>query len=472
MPIGNAVDSGWPPPIDAGVPYSGPTTPGMITVSRGTTVGRLAAGFAGFSFEKSHVTDGFFTGSNAPLIALFRLLGPGLVRIGANDVNKTRWMATTPSLSGGATSAFIGTADVDGLAAFLKAADWKVLYGLDMTLESAPWTNDVAEATYAAGALGANLYAFEMGNEAGDVTTYSSNWKGIQSAVHAAVPTAQFSGGETAGPIGRATQFAGSAGSLSVLLTHHRYLAGAGDPNATMAYMLGGDATLGSDTKTLAAAAAANGVRDGFRWGENNSFFRHGQPGVSNAVGSALWGIEHMLTVAENGGVGVNFHGGGDNQDGNNCPNGHASCSKPFVYSPIAEASSQVTGAAPLYYGMLFVARAGTGNLLATSVSAGGLNVKAHAISLSDGSTNVVIVNNDANSGVTASVNVGVPVASASAIYLQGPALTATTGVTLAGAGVSASGSWIPTSSYALPANGNVVTVVVPPGSAALVHAQ
>jgi hypothetical protein len=193
---------------------------------------------------------------------------------------------------------------------------------------------------------------------------------------------------------------------------------------------------------------------------------------VSDAYASALWGVDDMLTGAEYGAVGVNYHGGGENEDGNVCTNGPASCTLPFRYSPIDEANSQVTGAAPLYYAMLFISRAGTGPLFSTTASFAALNVTAYAISQSDGSTNVVIVNKDSTSGLNASVDVGTPVTTASAVYLQGPSLTATTGVTFAGASVSPAGAWSPNPAYALTTKGNVVTVLVPPISAALVHAQ
>ena len=39
--------------------------------------GHLPAGVAGFSFEKSHMSDGFFMPAHAPLIAMFKLLGTG-----------------------------------------------------------------------------------------------------------------------------------------------------------------------------------------------------------------------------------------------------------------------------------------------------------------------------------------------------------------------------------------------------------
>ena len=117
-----------------------------------------------------------------------------------------------------------------------------------------------------------------------------------------------------------------------------------------------------------------------------------------------------------------------------------------------------MTGANPIFYGMLLMSRAGTGKVLATMASAMNLNFTGYALGQADGSTNVVLVNKDATSAVSASVNVGAPVAGASAIYLMGASLTATTGVTLAGAGISAAGAWSPNPPYALPSTGSVVS--------------
>ncbi len=249
-------------------------------------------------------------------------------------------------------------------------------------------------------------------------------------------------------------------------------MSGATSPNATADTLLATDTGLISDTKTMVAAATANKIKEGFRWGEINTYSGHGKEGVSDAFVSALWGVDDMLTGAANGATGVNYHGGGENEDGNMCKNGPTSCTKPFRYSPIDEANGQVTGAAPLYYAMLFLSRSGTGTLLGTTPSFGTLNVTAYSILQADGSINVVIVNHDQTSGLNASVDVGAAVTTANATYLQGPSLTATTGVTFAGAGVSATGDWTPNPPYAQSVAGHVVTVVVPPISAVLVHAQ
>jgi hypothetical protein len=72
---------------------------------------------------------------------------------------------------------------------------------------------------------------------------------------------------------------------------------------------------------------------------------------------------------------------------------------------------------------------------------------------------------------VNVSLDAGTMVSASCAVYLQGSALSATT-VTLGGATVSAAGSWTPKPPVALTASGNVVTVLVPAGSAALVHVQ
>jgi len=265
-------------------------------------------------------------------------------------------------------------------------------------------------------------------------------------------------------------QFTAAEASRMVQVTHH-YYRGAASSNPPLSNLLAADPTVTSQSQQLAAAVRNGNIRDGFRWGEMNSYSGHGAAGVSDVFGSALWGIDFMLTTAQFGSAGVNFHGGGQNMDGNVCSNGVASCTRPFRYSPIVEVDSQVTGAAPLFYGMLFVARAGVGDMMTTRATATNLNFTTYAIALADGSTNVVLVNKDATTGVASTVDVGTPVAAANAIFLQAPSLTSSTGVTLAGSGVAADGTWNPRVPYVLASQGNVVNVVVPPATAVLLHA-
>ncbi len=465
---GTGVDGGPPPP------FTGPSVAGTVVVTRTTTMGHLGPGFAGFSFEKTHMTDGFFTGTNAPLIAMFKLLGPSIVRIGANDVDNSTWVPTATPVVGGQTSQNIGTADVDGLAAFLAATGWKAIYGVSMRTATQP---SVDESVYVMSKLSGSLHSVEIGNEINffannAVGTPMMQWEGFEAAIHGALPTLALAGPAAAGAVTTFTvPFANAEAAKIVLLTEH-YYKGAASSNPTIAQMLALDPSVVTQSQALLASVQANHIADGFRWGEMNSYSGHGAAGVSDVFASALWGIDFMLTTAEYGAVGVNFHSGGQNMDGNVCTNGVASCTRPFRYSPIIEVDSRVTSAAPLFYGMLFVSQAGVGDMLPTRVTAGSLNFTAYTIALVDGSTNIALVNKDATNGVNASIDVGASVATATAVYLQAAALGATTGVTLAGAGVEPTGAWAPKAPYSLPAGGNVVTLVVPPATAVLVHAR
>jgi len=459
----------WASVSESGPPaWSGPAVSGSVTVAQTTVVGHLGEGFVGLSYEKSHLTDQFFTGSNDALIAMCRLLGPSVVRIGGNSVDKTQWQPSAPPAAVSATSSSIGSADVDGLADFLQATGWRVIYGLN--LKTATPQSDAAEATYAAGRLGTSLLAFEIGNEPDlygqTYAVWSANWGAMATAVRGALPGVPLAGPATAGGgVSEAVEFAHDEASRLALLTQHYYRGSGNTTSPTdvvMSQLLSADTGLVSTLKQLSTAATSNNLPDGFRLAEANSFFAHGAPGVSNAFGSALWAIDFLFDNAQNGSGGVNFHGGGAGQDG----------PSPFIYTPIDEMNGVVTGAAPIFYGMLLVAGAGTGDVLATMAKASDLNFTAYAISLADGSTNVVLDNKDTANAVQASINIGKAASAASGVFLDGPSLLATSGVTFAGESISPLGAWIPAPAWTLPVMGNVVSILVPPASGALVHVR
>jgi hypothetical protein len=56
-----------------------------------------------------------------------------------------------------------------------------VLYGLNISQKTTP-TSDIAEATYAANALGPALYNFEIGNEPDNFATFQPKWETFQAA--------------------------------------------------------------------------------------------------------------------------------------------------------------------------------------------------------------------------------------------------------------------------------------------------
>jgi hypothetical protein len=457
------------PSPSAPPPFSGPTVSATVAVTQGKTVGQMGPGFVGLSYEKSHMTDQFFTSDNAPLIAMCKLLGPSVVRIGGNSVDRTLWQASAPALDASSYSSSIGTADVDDLGGFLQATGWTVIYGLNLKTSTAELAS--AEATYASGRLGSSVEAFEIGNEPdlyGETyAEWSAKWASFASAIESAVPHAPLAGPATAGGgVSEAVDLAHDEASVLTLLTQHYYRGAASTTSPTsviMAGLLSPDPGLISTLTPLSGATTANHTPLGFRLAEANSFFNHGSPGVSDAFGSALWAIDFLFQNAENGSNGANFHGGGAGQDGAN----------PFIYTPINELNGVVTGAQPIFYGMLLVASTGGGSVLATTLSVpSSLNVTAYAVAPTDGSTNVVIVNKDSTNGVEASINVGRSVATAAAVFLEGPSLLALSGVTFAGTGISPAGAWTPMPAWTLPVAGEVVSITVPPASAVIVHAN
>ncbi len=455
--------SASPPPA-----WSGPKVAGTVTVDRGTVAGHLAPGFVGLSYEKSHLTDQFFTANNAPLIALCNLLGPSVVRIGGNSVDKTSWQPTAPAAAVDKLSSAIGTADVDGLAAFLQATNWRVIYGVNLKTSTPQVV--AAESKYAAGKLGGHLDSIEIGNEPDlygqTYATWSANWAASATAIRSAVPDAPLAGPATAGGgVYEAVDLAHDEASRLALVTQHYYRGSGKTTSPTdvvMAQLVSPDSGLTSTLKQLSAAVTSNHIPSGFRLAEANSFFAHGAPGVSNAFGSALWAIDFLFQNAENGSSGVNFHGGGAGQDGSGA----------FIYTPINEANGVVTGAQPIFYGMLLVTSAGNGDVLATTAKASSVNFTAYAVAQADGSTNLVLNNKDTANAVDATVDVGTSIGTASVVFLQAASLLATSDVTFAGDAISTGGSWTPKPAWTLPVSGHTVSIVLPPASAALLHVQ
>jgi hypothetical protein len=449
-----------------GPPWSGPQIAGTVTVSRGKTAGHLVPGFVGLSYEKSHLTDGFFAASNAALIGCFALLGPSVLRIGGNSVDTTTWVPSAAPVAHGFISTNVGTADVDALASFLAATHWKVIYALN--LKTSTPAAAAAEAAYVSSKLGASLYGYEIGNEIDlygpSYASSKTRWESFADAVHTVVPGARLAGPATAtGNYAAWTlPFAQDESSRIDLLTQHYYRGDGLAPTSTMAELLAPDPGLTTMLGALSSASVSKGIADGYRLAEANSFFNHGAPAISDALGSALWAIDFMFTAALNGSAGVNFHGGGAGQDG----------PTQFLYTPLSESNGTVQDAQPIFYGLLLTALAGPGTLLPTTAAAGQLELTAYAVEPSDGSTHVVLVNKDPTSAVLAAIDVGASVSEATGTFLGGGSLTVRTGVTLGGASISPAGAWSPTQVWNLPVTSSTVTVLVPPASAALVQAR
>jgi hypothetical protein len=435
--------------------------------------GAIGAAFAGLSYEKSTLYEPLFTGSNSNLIGLFDRLGSSVLRIGGNSVDRNVW---TPN-GAGQTSGQIAPSDVASLAAFVKAAGWKCLYGINLGGAATGATTPAlaaAEVAYAAQQLGPSLLGIEIGNEcdlygnsgnyfAGNwsLSQFETLWGQYRSAILATTPSVPITGPASAGSESSWTVPFGQSVSKSeiTLLTQHYYRANGELATSTGAYLITPDSTLVNDLAILQAGATGIGVP--YRMSECNSFYNGGSNGVSDSYASSLWVIDYLFNCAQGGASGVNFHGGGNGAG----------------YTPIADSSGVVVGARPEYYGILLFTLAGTGTLYLTQVSASSLNVTAYAVKSSTGGLNVVIVNKDLTQNLQVGVTLPEGVSTATLVAMTqlssgatAPSLSATSGVMIQGAAVGVDGTFSPGAAYTLQPSGTQLTCYVPALSAVLVQ--
>ena len=460
---------GWGTPVTGGPTGTG--TPATVAVEPGTTVGTIGTDFIGFSYEKTHIMNGSLTSNNTNLIALYKLLGSPMTRLGANDVERCTWVGTgtAPSQPNGQPfNTKVTTGGVDQLCGFLAATGSKAIYGVNFQLGNV--TASSAEAAYVMSQCSSSILGIEIGNEPDKFGTWVSQQTDYEKFADAILATP---GALLVGPactskaaVLFSAPFADSVtakypGKLT-LLTQHSYVAAANSSACSVPNLQTTTTQLTDIFDTIQAAATKNNL-PGWRMDENNTCSGHGQQGVSDTFIASLWAIDYMFEVAKRGGSGINFHNGENGQDG----------TVPFYYEPLKEDKGAVAQVQPEYYGMLLFAEAGAGSMVSATVTTSAQSFTAWAIK-ANGFTSVVLNNRNASTGVNATVNLGSVVSSASAIYLEAtPAgnLTAAAGnVTLAGANVSVAGAWPRNAPYIQTVSENNVSVYVPAASAALVR--
>jgi hypothetical protein len=219
--------------------------------------------------------------------------------------------------------------------------------------------------------------------------------------------------------------FVEATGEELVLVTRHYYADGpAGAPHVSLNRLLRSAPDAERMLENMRAISESS--RLPFRIAETNSIFNEGQPGVSDAFGSALWGVDFMFQVAEAGGAGVNFHTGDAK-----------------AYTPIGPGPGGQHVARPLYFGMLMFMDAVRGAVLVPArLKAEGFNMTAYATRAADGALKVCLINKDLKSSARIEVEAGRDFQSASLLRLTAPSAEARTGVAFGGSGVDGFGHW------------------------------
>ena len=457
--------------------------PGRLKIALDSAPRLVPANYLGLSYELAQLTDpNFFAATNRELVTLFRLLSPhGVLRLGGNS-SESCWLkveaATTapelPPVAGPVSEHWmprqlfmIPPEAIGQLAGFLRATGWQLVYGLNFG-HSSP-DRLAHEAEFVARRVRDSLLYFQIGNEpdfyaaANNRTRppdwgfneYLLEWTACAEAIAQRVPEARFGGPDVGASSKWIAQFIPAAaprlGARLVAVTGHYYAEGPpDDPKVTTGRLLRTDPKVGESAKATSALAEQNHLV--YRMTEGNSCYRGGKPGMSDALASALWGGDYMLTLAAAGCAGVNLHGGSRNvlraALGNKMPGElvakAGTDTKGGYYTPIAGEIDQGFKARPLFYGMLLANQFAGTQMKDVTLSAGGIDATAYAGQNRAGGWRIAVFNKDSSRTLDLTVQAPPRCRQGKVWRLIGPSLDATAGVSLAGAEVGPDLTWSP----------------------------
>jgi hypothetical protein len=440
-----------------------------VSVDVNTTGRLMPSDFTGLSFEASAVPNtSYFNDSNTTFVNLIKGLGNGVIRIGGNTVDRSPWVAV--AASGVDLDKVITDKDIDRLFHFAGAIGWKVMYGLNLGTGTPHYA--ALEAAYVFRHYRDQLVSFEIGNEPDyyganglrpsdySNVNFEKDFTAFYDSIRAGTPQAVFSGPTTATHTMTWLEpfVTAEHGDIQMVTQHYYKLGPASSPTVTIERLLDGNSGIISQAGTMKAVADAYHLP--FRIAECNSVFGGGKEGVSNTMASALWGLDLMFALAEQGAAGVNFHHGGKETD---------------WYNPIS-LQQGIFQAKPLYYGMLFFSKAATGSLIPVKVDtihrSDAPNLAVHAVKRQDGAVLVTLINKDLSREAFVTLTLHHPGwQSASLLRLTGSSPADTT-VLLGGAPVDAEGNWSPREVENAIRTKNGCTVKIPACSAALLLLQ
>jgi hypothetical protein len=439
--------------------------PVRVQVQPQVRLGRIPDDFMGLGYEISSVSErGLLAASNRAYVRFVRTLAPaGVIRIGGITSDYASWSPDGPAVSSPSATVVDRRSIVD-LGTFLRATNWKLIWGLNLGQGSVEQAAD--EAVAVASSAGSSLLAFEIGNEpdqfAGNhrpsnysYADYYAEYSRFKKAIRDKLPNAPFAGPDVFVHEDWVEQFAAVESADLRLLTCHYYPEGPPqNPASTIENLLKPDTVLAGLLGGL--GSVSHSARLPYRICETNSCFGGGKPGVSDTMAASLWGLDFLFTLAQSNAAGVNLETG-INQLG-------------FFswYSPIAVDSAQLYRAQPLYYGMLAFNLAGHGDRLGLSLDNGGINLTSYAVHSENVGTWLTLVNKEAVRD--AHVRAACPgISSAHVLRLTAPSLSSKDGVTLGGSPVIA-GRWRPRVAEPVRVVGGELEIDVPVGSAALIR--
>lgn len=204
--------------------------------------------------------------------------------------------------------------------------------------------------------------------------------------------------------------------------------------------------------------ALAHGVGDTFRVDEMNSVTCNGRIGVSNTFAAALWVMDAMFTLAQDGIDGANIHTYPDAANG--------------LFDFTRSHGRWAANVHPIYYGLdMFAQAAPAGSRVLHIVAPGAGALRIRATLAGDHRIRVLLINDSLSHPSVAVVHAAAGRGAGSLERLLARSAYATGGVTLGGVnfgGHTRTGILPRVHTASVPARGGAYTVGLPPASAAL----
>jgi len=432
----------------------------VLEVERRHPGGEFARGAVGLSIEARELGAADLSASHASLVALMRLLGPGVLRVGGDSLDYSWWTSSNESAPAWATNV-VTPADLIRLRGLLRATGWRAILGVDLGhFDPARAANEVKIAD---SILGSDVLGIEIGNEPSNyvnpviglrpgsynASDYLNELAAYSAAMQATMPRVHLYGPDVGlassqawlTPIAAGTSF--TSLDLHYYPTKYSFAKGAckATPIPTAVELISSEGRQREDAELQTMVAAGRLAHRKVRISETNdtaSCDAPGGPETSPVFASALWSLDWVLRAASAGVVGFNFHGN------------FGTC-KPEAFSPICEPATNASAARgqviarPEYYGLLAARQLEGGRFVPTRlISPVPLpNLTSWATVTRDGTIKIAI-ENLATEGPAQSVSIPLRGYDETEQALAGSSLEARSGVTLAGVGVTEAGRWRP----------------------------
>jgi hypothetical protein len=434
-----------------------------VSVATGTPGAVIPRDFGGFSLEVSTLGQGIgaFAGANAPgtlpgeqtVYALghpgapndgyFRFmknLGAGILRLGGNSQDNSCWdRALAPHPEG--CDAELSAGDIRLFSQASRASGWPLIVGINLKQRSAAWALREVTGGIAREIAPELIFALEPGNEPDlftrapfvppayspadqvqDFLAYRAALQADSAARrYALVGPATCCGWRNARDLAVFVDGVGRD-NLRWITVHNYSATTCNGRTVSIAHLLSPELmdTFNQEARPLAAVARERGLP--IAMAETNSASCGGMPGVSNAFAAALWGLDFMFSLAEDGFANVDFHfsyrPGGSSYNPIDSY-GRQDASGRWQYRNVAQ---------PLYYAMyLFSQHASGGRFLPAAVETGA-NVRAYAVRRCEGcAVNVFVLNKDTSASGTVRVHLDGRMGNGTLLLLDAPRLDART---------------------------------------------